>query len=69
MRPSLAQQQHFAWGIAAVLFAGSVINYLDRAVLGVIMPQLRRDLNLTNQQYGWTVGAFLVAYMVSYVAG
>ena len=69
MRPSLAQQQRFAWGIVAVLFAGSVINYLDRAVLGVIMPQIRRDLSLTNQQYGWAVGAFLVAYMVSYVAG
>jgi len=65
----LTQQERFAWGIAAVLFGGSLINYLDRAVLGVIMPQIRRDLGLTNQQYGWAVGAFLVAYMVSYVAG
>jgi len=69
MRASFSQQERFAWGIVAVLFGGSVINYLDRAVLGVIMPQMRRDLGLTNQQYGWAVGAFLAAYMVSYVAG
>lgn len=69
MRAGLTQQERFAWGIAAVLFGGSVINYLDRSVLGVIMPQVRRDLGLTNQQYGWAIGAFLAAYMVSYVAG
>ena len=46
-----------------------MINYLDRAVLGVVMPQIRRDLGLTHQQYGWAVNAFLVAYMFSYVAG
>jgi ACS family hexuronate transporter-like MFS transporter len=45
------------------------LNYIDRAVLGVVMPQIRRDLSLTNQQYGWAVAAFLGAYMVSYVLG
>lgn len=52
-----------------MLFAGSVINYLDRAALGVVMPQIRRDLHLSNQEYGWAVNAFLMAYMISYVAG
>jgi ACS family hexuronate transporter-like MFS transporter len=63
------RQQRTAWAIAAVLFGGSVVNYLDRAVLGVVMPQIRRDLALTNQQYGWVINAFLVAYMFSYVLG
>lgn len=65
----LSRQRRFAWSIAAALFAGSVINYLDRATLGVVMPQVRRDLGLTNQQYGWAVDAFLVAYMISYILG
>jgi len=68
-RAGLSQQQRLAWGIAALLFAGSVINYLDRAVLGVVMPQIRRDLHLTNQEYGWAVNAFLAAYTVSYIVG
>jgi ACS family hexuronate transporter-like MFS transporter len=65
----LSLQQRLAWGIAAMLFAGSVINYLDRAVLGVVMPQIRSDLHLSNQEYGWAVNAFLTAYMISYVLG
>ena len=68
-RTGLSVQERFAWSIAAVLFGGSVINYLDRAVLGVVMPQIRRDLGLTNQQYGWAVNAFLMAYMFSYIVG
>ena len=64
----MTRHERLAWGIAAMLFAGSVINYLDRAVLGVVMPQIRRDLHLTNQQYGWAVNAFLTAYMVSHCA-
>jgi len=65
----LSQQERFAWSIVAVLFAGSVINYLDRAVLGVVMPQIRRDLGLSNQEYGWVVNAFLTAYALSYIVG
>jgi ACS family hexuronate transporter-like MFS transporter len=69
LRTRLSVQERFAWSIAALLFCGSVINYLDRAVLGVVMPQIRSDLGLTHQQYGWAVNAFLVAYMFSYIAG
>ncbi|MFB3828438.1 MAG: MFS transporter [Bryobacteraceae bacterium] len=65
----LRRQQRAAWSIAAVLFCGSVVNYLDRAVLGVVMPQVRHDLHLTNRQYGWVVNVFLVAYAFSYVLG
>ena len=65
----LRRKRRIAWAVAALLFGGSVTNYLDRAVLGIVMPQIRRDLVLTNQQYGWVVNAFLVAYMISYVLG
>ncbi len=53
----------------ALLFLGSVANYLDRAVLGVLMPSIRRDLGLTNTGYAMAVNAFLVTYTLSYVAG
>jgi MFS transporter, ACS family, hexuronate transporter len=69
MRPTGSRERRFAWTIVALLFAGSVVNYMDRAVLGVLMPQIRRDLALTNQQYAWAVNSFLIAYMLSYVVG
>jgi ACS family hexuronate transporter-like MFS transporter len=61
--------ERFAWQIAGLLFAGSVVNYMDRAALGVVMPQVRRDLSLSNSQYGLAVNAFLAAYMVFYILG
>jgi ACS family hexuronate transporter-like MFS transporter len=62
-------QRGFAWLIVFLLFAGSVLNYMDRSVVGVIMPQMRRDLTLTNADFGLAVNAFLIMYAVFYVLG
>jgi ACS family hexuronate transporter-like MFS transporter len=59
----------FAWLIVILLFAGSVLNYMDRSLVGVIMPQMRRDLTLTNADFGLAVNAFLVLYAVFYILG
>lgn len=69
MTVNAAQRKRLAWGVIAVLFAGSVINYIDRAVLGVVMPEMRRDLGLSNTDYGLAVNAFLLTYMISYIGG
>ncbi|MCW5983416.1 MAG: MFS transporter [Bryobacteraceae bacterium] len=58
-----------AWIIVILLFFGSVVNYIDRAVLGVVMPQVRKDLDLSNAEYGLAVNAFLVMYAIFYVTG
>lgn len=63
------QQKQFAWALVAFFFAGSVLSYVDRSVLGVVMPQVREDLALSNTEYGLAVNSFLIAYMVFYVLG
>jgi ACS family hexuronate transporter-like MFS transporter len=63
------QQNRLAWLVVSLLFLGSVLNYVDRAVLGVVKPQILADLSLTNFDYGLAVNAFLVAYMVVYIVG
>jgi hypothetical protein len=35
--------------VVLLLFLGSMLNYLDRSVLGVVMPGVRRDLSLSNR--------------------
>ena len=62
-------QKSFARLIVLLLFAGSMINYLDRSVLSVVMPNVRRDLSLTNANYGLAIHAFLVMYAVFYILG
>lgn len=67
--PLARAKTRLAWMLLGVLFAGSVLNYLDRAVLGVVMPQVRRSLSLSNTDYGLVVNAFLVFYMIFYIVG
>lgn len=64
-----AKVRNLAWSVMALLFLGSVVNYLDRAVIGVLMPSIRHDLGLTNTGYAMAVNAFLVTYTLSYIAG
>lgn len=61
--------RRFAWRVMWFLFSASMLNYMDRAVLGVLMPQVRRDLGLSNTDYGLALNAFLTVYAVMYVWG
>jgi ACS family hexuronate transporter-like MFS transporter len=50
------------WGIAALLFLSTVINYIDRQTLSVLAPQLKTEFGWTNADFAWIVIAFRVAY-------
>ena len=64
-----ARQNSFPRLIVLLLFAGSMINYMDRSLLSVVMPRVRRDLFLSNANYGLAIHAFLVMYAVFYILG
>jgi MFS transporter, ACS family, hexuronate transporter len=67
---SQTDQRNFLAGLfILILFAGSMANYIDRSLLGMVIPQVRRDLSLTNADYGLAVHAFLVMYAVFYILG
>jgi len=55
------------WVICALLFFATTINYIDRAVLGVLKPALEKELGWTQVDYGWIVTAFQIAYALGYV--
>lgn len=55
------------WGIAALLFGATTINYIDRQTLSVVAPYIRDDLSITNEGYGYAVGSFLAAYTVMHL--
>ncbi len=55
------------WAILALLFAATVLNYLDRQVLSILAPQVQKDLGIDDLGYARIVQYFLVAYTVSYL--
>jgi len=50
------------WWIVAVLFASTVINYLDRQTLAVLSPYLKIQYSWSNTDYAFIGIAFRVAY-------
>ncbi len=61
---------HYRWTICALLFFASTLNYMDRSVLGLLLPTLKdpiKGIGLTQGQYGIIVGIFACAYAFGYL--
>lgn len=55
---------HLRWWIGALLFASTVINYIDRQTLSWLAPYLKQDYHWTNTDYAYLVIGFRVAYSI-----
>ena len=49
---------HLRWWIGALLFASTVINYIDRQTLNVLAPYLKAKYHWTNSDFALVVIAF-----------
>lgn len=52
------------WVMISLVFAATVINYIDRQTLSLAIPVIREQYGLTNTQYSYILNAFLVAYTI-----
>src|SRR5438105_10876546 len=52
------------WWIGGLLFASTVINYIDRQTLSLLAPYLKQDYHWTNTDYANIIVAFRVAYSI-----
>jgi ACS family hexuronate transporter-like MFS transporter len=53
------------WTICALLFLATTINYIDRQVIGILKPDLQKDIGWSEIEYSNVVFAFTFAYAVS----
>jgi ACS family hexuronate transporter-like MFS transporter len=54
------------WFIAGLLLAATVINYTDRMTLSVVIPDVRRHVPLSDEDYAQIVSIFLFSYAIMY---
>jgi ACS family hexuronate transporter-like MFS transporter len=52
----------FRWTICGLLLTATMINYMDRQILGLLKPQLQHDIGWSEVQYARIVIAFQAAY-------
>ena len=53
---------NYRWGICALLFFATTINYMDRQVLGLLAPDLQKIFHWNEIEYGYIVTAFQTTY-------
>jgi MFS transporter, ACS family, hexuronate transporter len=57
----------YRWFILALLFVCTTNNYLDRIVFSILIPVIRKDLAITNEQYGYINAVFQALYTVGFL--
>jgi ACS family hexuronate transporter-like MFS transporter len=56
--------RNLRWWIGGLLFASTVINYIDRQTLSLLAPYLKRDYHWANSDYANLLIGFRVAYSI-----
>jgi ACS family hexuronate transporter-like MFS transporter len=55
------------WGICALLFLATTINYIDRQMISVLKPTLEAEYGWDEKTYANIVFSFQLAYAIGYV--
>jgi MFS transporter, ACS family, hexuronate transporter len=63
LHPSF-ELSYLRWYICALLFFGSMVNYVDRGTIAILAHHLQKIFDWTESDYGWIVFAFQLAYAV-----
>lgn len=63
----LLRHERLRWLILGLLFLSTVIDYIDRQTVSILLPTLRTVLNLNSARYGIITTGFLVAYTIGQI--
>lgn len=67
MNAPAAAVSRVRWTILALLFASTVLNYVDRQTLSILAPMIQSDLGMSDTDYAGVVQLFLIAYTLAYL--
>lgn len=51
-----------AWGLCWLMFASTVLNYMDRQAVSVVGERITGEFHLSFEQFGWVIAAFQLSY-------
>lgn len=57
----------YRWTIIALLFLATTVNYIDRTMLGLLAPDLGKEMGWNEDDYGNIVTAFQAAYATGFL--
>ena len=54
----------YRYRVLIFLFSLMFLTYLDRIAIGLLGKRIISEFNLTNEQFGWVLSAFSLAYAI-----
>jgi MFS transporter, ACS family, aldohexuronate transporter len=64
---TVAKAGYFRWYVCGLLFFASVVNYVDRQVIGILKPTLQQQFGWSELDYGDIIFSFQVAYAIGFI--
>ncbi len=64
---NISSKKNVRYGVLALLFFGTTINYIDRQVIGLLKPTLEKEFHWTETDYSNIVMAFSAAYAIGLI--
>jgi ACS family hexuronate transporter-like MFS transporter len=61
--------KNLRWWIAGLLAVATALNYLDRVSFPVAVGEIKKDVPISDEQYGQLSSLFLMAYAIMYAVG
>jgi MFS family permease len=58
-------QPWLAWSVVALLVFASLVAFVDRQVVAIVVEPMKQDLGLTDAEVGWLYGVFAVFYALA----
>lgn len=58
----LSNPPAWAWGLCWLMFASTVLNYMDRQTIALVKPKILGEFSINNEAFGWVLAAFQLTY-------
>lgn len=62
-----AKADTWAWGVCWLMFASTVLNYMDRQTVTLVGGDIRQEFELTQEGFGWVLAAFQLSYAAAQI--
>lgn len=58
-------REWYGWFVVALLIIASLVSYVDRQVVAIVVAPMKADLGATDSEIGWLYGIFAVFFAVA----
>lgn len=65
--PVQIRADQWAWGLCWLMFASTVLNYMDRQTITLVGGEIRSEFGLTQEGFGWVLAAFQLSYAAAQI--